>query len=129
MIYKIDISEKDNLLTVTPEGIYSMNKILDLVHIVIENPLFKPTTNLIIDIRAVKYTPVISEIFSISEFFVSMKKHFKGKTAIVVQGDVFYNMFKLSTMFVAKQGLKSNIFRDMEKALAWLAVPDSIELN
>ena len=125
MTYKIDISEKDNLVTVTPEGLYSLNKILDLIQIVIENPLYKPTYNSLIDMRDMKYTPVISEIFTISEFTVSMKNHFRGKTAIVVQGDVLYNMFKLSTMFVSKHGLKSNIFREPESALAWLAEPDT----
>ena len=125
MIYKLDISEQDNLVKVTPEGNYSMNNVLDLIQIILENPLYKPTNNILVDMRNMKYTPVINEIFAISEFIVSMKKHFRAKTAMVVQGDVLYTMFKLSTMFVVKQGLKSNVFHNVEDALTWLTDSDN----
>jgi hypothetical protein len=125
LLYKLDFSEGNSLVTVTPEGNYSMNNVLDLIRIVLEHPLYNPTNNILIDMSNMKYTPVISEIFTISEFTVSMKKHFKGKTAMIVQGDVLYSMFKLSTIFVAKQGLKSNIFHNVEDALTWLTNSDS----
>ena len=125
MIYKLEISEDTNLITVTAKGTYSLNEIMDLIYIVIKDPRYKPTYNAIIDLRELKYTPVISEIFKLSEFFISSKQHFKSKTGLVTNNESLYNLFKLSTMFVVKEGLKSNIFRNMEEALAWIADPDS----
>lgn len=129
MIYKLEISEDTNLITVTAKGTYSLNEIMDLIYIVIKDPRYKPTYNAIIDLRELKYTPVISEIFKLSEFFISSKQHFKSKTGLVTNNESLYNLFKLSTMFVVKEGLKSNIFRNMEEALAWIADPETPKVH
>ena len=129
MIYKLEISEEKNLMTVTVKGTYSLNEIMDLIYIVINDPRYKPTYNSIIDLRELKYTPVISEIFKLSEFFISSKQHFKSKTGLVTNNESLYNLFKLSTMFVVKEGLKSNIFRNMEEALAWIADPETPKVH
>ena len=108
-------------MTVIPSGDYSFKKIKD--------PLHKPTYNLPIDIRDVNYTPVVSKIFAISEFVISFKRIFKEKTAIVAKGEILYNMFIFSAMFVVKQGLDTYIFHNQEEALAWIADPDSIKVH
>ena len=129
LIYKLEISEETNLMTVTAKGTYSLNDIMDLIYIVIKDPRYIPTYNAIIDLRELKYTPVISEIFKLSEFFISSKQHFKSKTGLVTNNESLYNLFKLSTMFVVKEGLKSNIFRNMEEALAWIADPETPKVH
>ena len=63
MTYKLEISADNNLVTVTPEGAYSLKNIMDLIHIVIKDPQYKSSYNLLIDLRDVNYTPIISEIF------------------------------------------------------------------
>ena len=121
MTYNCEVSDESNLVTVTPKGTYSLKSIIDLIHIVIKDPQYKSTYDLLVDLRDMKYTPIVSEIFAISEFVVSFKQYFKGKTALVAKGELLYSMFKLSAMFVAKQGLKTNIFHEPEEALAWIA--------
>jgi len=125
MIYKLKISENDNLVAITARGIYSMKDIKKLIHLIIDDPHYKITFNTIIDIRAIQYTPIVSEISVISSFIVSLKHYFKGKTAIVAEGELIYSMFKLSTLLMTKQGLNSSIFHSPEEALAWIKDPDS----
>ncbi len=125
MIYELDISDENNLVTVTPKGPYSRKDILNLILIVVRDPLYKPIYNSIIDLRFIKYDLVISDVFAISEFILSVKKCFRRKTALVVHGEPLYNMFKLSAMFVSRQGLNTNIFHDPKEALAWIVEPDT----
>ncbi|MCK5153430.1 MAG: hypothetical protein KAQ93_03655 [Spirochaetales bacterium] len=129
VVYSIDISTTNHLVMVTAKGIYKLNEIKDLIHTVIKDPEYKPEYNSIIDIRDVKYTLTVSEIFSISDFILSFKHYFKGKTAIIAKGEILINMFKLSTMFISKHGLQTNIFLNYEEAIKWLEDPDSIKLH
>ncbi|MCK5201177.1 MAG: hypothetical protein KAR21_22640 [Spirochaetales bacterium] len=124
MIYKLNISKNNNLVTITARGIYSLKDIKRLIHLIIEDPHYKATYNIIIDISAIKYTPIVSEISVISSFIISLKHYFKGKTAIVAEGELIYSMFKLSTLLLTKQGLKSSIFHNPEEALTWIKDPD-----
>ena len=128
-VYNIEISAENSLVTVIAKGVYKLQEIKDLIHKVIKDPEYKPEYNSIIDIRDVKYTLTVSEIFSISDFVVSFKHYFKGKTAIIAKGEILINMFKLSTMFISKFGLKTNIFVDFEQANIWLKNPDSVKLH
>jgi hypothetical protein len=125
MIYKLEISEESNLITVTAKGPYSLNEILDLVYFVIKDPRYKPTYNIIIDMRELRYKPIIREIFKLSEFFISSKQYFKGQTGLVTKNKSLYNLFKLATLFVAKYNLNSDIFMNIEEALAWVRDPNS----
>ncbi len=125
MIYKLKISENENLVTVTARGNYSLKDIKRLIHLIVEEPHYKSNFNIIIDITGIIYTPIVSEIKVISDFLVSLKHYFKGTTAIVAEGDLIYSMFKLSTLLINKQGLRSNIFTSIEEALAWIMDQDS----
>lgn len=120
MIYKLKISKNEKLVTVTARGSYSLKDIKTLIHLIIEEPHYKSNFNILIDITDIIYTPIISEIKVISDFLVSLKHYFKGTTAIVAEGELIYSMFKLSTMLINKQGLKSSIFSTVEEALAWI---------
>ena len=120
MVYKLRISENENLVTVTARGSYSLKDIKRLIHLIVDEPHYKTSFNIIIDITGITYTPIISEIKVISDFLVSLKHYFKGITTIVAEGELIYSMFKLSTQLINKQGLKSNIFSTMEEALVWI---------
>lgn len=126
MVYKLRITEKENLVLVTARGSYSLKDIKTLIHLIVEEPHYKPNFNIIIDITGIIYTPIISEIKVISDFLVSLKHYFKGTTAIVAKGELIYSMFKLSTQLINKQGLKSNIFSTIEEALVWIKDQDSV---
>jgi hypothetical protein len=52
-----------------------------------------------------------------------------GNVAIIAKGELLVKMFKLSTMFVSREGLKSNIFIDPEKAMGWLENSNSITFH
>jgi len=120
VVYKLKISENENLVTVTARGSYSLKDIKRLIHLIVDEPHYKTNFNIIIDISGINYTPIVSEIKVISDFLVSLKHYFKGTTAIVAEGELIYSMFKLSTMLINKQGLKSNIFSTIDEALVWI---------
>ena len=128
-MYSLDISAENSLVTVTANGTYTLKNIKDLIHAVIKDPLYKSQYNSVIDIRDVIYTPEFNEVLAISNFVNSFKHYFKGKVAIIARGKILYNMFRLSTVFVSRQGIKSNIFIDPEEAMAWLENPAALQIH
>lgn len=76
MTFKLKFSLEKSLVTITPKGTYSVKDITALMMIVVSDPLYKPEYDLIVDIRDVKYTPIVSEILQISKFIITMKKNF-----------------------------------------------------
>ena len=128
-VYNLDISSENSLVTVTANGTYTLKNIKDLIHAVIKDPLYRSQYNSIIDIRDVIYTPEFNEVLAISNFVNSFKHYFKGKVAIIARGKILYNMFRLSTVFVSRQGIKSNIFMDPEEAMAWLENPATLQIH
>ena len=120
MNYNLIISEEKKLVSVSPEGNYNLKEIRDLINIVVNDPHYSPDFGFLVDMTKLSYIPVISEIYSISDFIISIKHSFLGKTAMITGHEVLYNLFKLSAMFVSKQGLRSRIFRNYEDALLWL---------
>ncbi len=128
-MYNLDISSENSLVTVTANGTYTLKNIKDLIHAVIKDPLYKSHYNSIIDIRDVIYTPEFNEVLAISNFVNSFKHYFKGKVAIIARGKILYNMFRLSTVFVSRQGIKSNIFMDPEEAMAWLENTAALQIH
>lgn len=129
MTYEIDISEENNLVTVTPKGTCTIIDMKALVYLVIKDPLYKSTYDLLIDKREVKYTPVVCEVLEVSQFLAPLKQHFEGKIALVIDSELFYSMFKLSSQYTSKNGFNSNVFHDPEEALAWIVDPESIKVH
>ena len=117
------------MVNITPKSAYSVKDITALMMIVVSDPLYQPEYDLIVDLRDVKYTPIVSEILQISKSIVTMKEHFKGKTALIASGDLLYSMFKITAQYTSGRGVEANIFRDIEEALAWIADPDSIKVH
>ncbi len=123
MIYDHTISPEKKIVHIVAEGNYSIKNIKQLVTIVTNDERYRPDFNTIVDIRKAKYTPVISEIMEISDFILTMKNSFKAKVALIVNGELLYNLFKLSANRSKKNGIKFDIFIDIEKAKNWIAEP------
>ena len=121
MIYDYSISPETKFVHIIANGNYSINDIKKLVEIITSDERYRPDFNSIVDIRKVKYTPIISEIMEISDFIITMKNSFKAKVALVVNGELLYNLFKLSANRSKKSGIKFEIFTDLEKAKNWIA--------
>ena len=120
MIYDYFISPETKFVHAIAKGNYSIKDIKKLVEIIISDERYKPYFNSIIDIRKVKYTPVVSEILEISDFIITMKNSFKAKVALLVNGEFLYTLFKLSANRSKKSGIKFDIFTDLEKAKNWI---------
>jgi len=73
LIYDYFISPETKFVHAIAKGNYSIKDIKKLVEIIISDERYKPYFNPIIDIRKVKYTPVVSEILEISDFIITMK--------------------------------------------------------
>ena len=120
MEYTYNVSTEMKCTTITPSGKYSLKDIKSLISMVISDPDYNPEFNVLLNLREVKYTPVVSEIIEISDFIVTMKKSFRAKTAIITKSELMYQMFKLSAHYTSKQGLRSNVFKDIDLAKKWL---------
>ena len=107
--------------TIIPSGKYSLKDIKSLISLVVSDPDYNPDYNVIVNLREVNYTPVVSEIIEISDFVVTIKQSFRAKTAIITKSELMYQMFKLAAHYTSKQGLRSNIFKDMDTAKEWLS--------
>lgn len=120
LIYDYSIKPENKIVRIVAEGNYSIKDIKKLVEIITSDKRYIPEFNSIVDIRKVKYTPAISEVLEISDFIISMKKSFKAKVTLVVNGELLYNLFKLSSNRSKKNGIRFEIFKDIEKAEKWV---------
>ena len=120
MEYTYNISNKMRRTIVTPSGRYSLTDIKKLISTVVSDPDFNPEYNVLLNLSGVKYIPVVSEIIEISDFIVTMKQSFRAKTAIITKSELMHQMFKLSAHYTSKQGLRSNVFKDIDFAIKWL---------
>ena len=123
MIYDYSILPEKKFVHIIANGNYSINDIKNLVELVTNDERYRPEFNSIVDIQDVKYTPVISEIIDFSDFIITMKKSFKAKVALVVKGEILYNLFKISSHHSNKNGIKVDIFNDLQKAKHWISKP------
>jgi len=55
-------------------------------------------------------TPLVSEIIEFSDFIIKMKVSFKAKVALLVKGEILYNLFKISSHLSNKNSIKIDIF-------------------
>jgi len=120
MDYDYSISPENKFVHVIGKGNYGINDIKKLVSIITNDKRYNSDFNSIIDIRNVKYTPAVSEIIELSDFFIVMKKSFKSKVAIVVKSELLFNLFKISSHYTNKNNIKTNIFLDSSKAREWI---------
>ena len=123
MIYDYSILPEKKFVHITANGNYSIKDIKNLVELVTNDVRYRPEFNSIVDIQNVKYTPVVSEIIEFSDFIITMKKSFKAKVALVVKGEIVYNLFKISSHHSNKSGIKVDIFTDLQKAKNWISEP------
>ncbi|MCD6396543.1 MAG: hypothetical protein J7L71_03305 [Spirochaetaceae bacterium] len=120
MIYNYSISPEKKIVRITADGNYSIANIKNLVELITKDDRYMPDFNSIVDIRKVKYTPVVSEIMEFSDFILTMKNSFKAKVVLVVNGELLYNLFNLSANHSNKNGIRFDIFTDIEKAKNWI---------
>lgn len=123
MIYDYSISPETKFVHIIANGNYSISDIKSLIELITHDERYMSDFNSIVDIQDVKYTPVVSEIIDFSDFIITMKKSFKAKVALVVKGEILYNLFKISSHHSNKSGIKVNIFTDLQKAKQWISEP------
>ncbi len=119
--YNFFISPEQNYVHIKAEGKYSIGDIKTLIEVVTHDERYNPSFNSLVDIRNISYTPVVSEIMDFADFIKATKQFFKAKVALVVKGDVIYNLFKLSSHLSRKNGIMVSIFNDITEAEAWIA--------
>ena len=123
MIYDYSILPEKKFVHIVANGNYSISDIKNLIELVTNDERYRPEFNSLVDIQDVKYTPVVSEIIEFSDFIITMKKSFKAKVALVVKGEIVYNLFKISSHHSNKNGIKVDIFTDLQKAKNWISKP------
>jgi len=123
LIYDYSISPETRFVHIIANGNYSISDIKNLIELVTNDERYRPEFNSIVDIQDVKYTPVVSEIIDFSNFIITIKKSFEAKVALVVKGEILYNLFKISSHLSNKNGIKVDIFTDLEKAKNWITEP------
>lgn len=118
--YEINISVQRKLVSVKPYGEYDLRGIQNLIDEIIKNPRFDPSYDIILDQLDTKYSPLVGEIYELCKFLAKRKSSFQGKTAIIIENDVLHNLYKLATMFMAKEGMTTYLFKTVDEALDWL---------
>lgn len=120
MEYNFFILPEQKYVRITAKGKYSIGDIKTLIEIVTQDEHYNPAFNSLVDIREISYTPVVSEIMDFADFIKAAKQCFKAKVALVVKGDVIYNLFKLSSNLSRKDGIMVSIFTDITEAESWI---------
>lgn len=120
MIYNYSISPEKKIVYIAANGNYSIADIKKLIEIITGNERYRPEFNSIVDIRKVKYTPVVSEVMELSDFIITMKESFKAKVSLVVNSEFLCNLFKISANHSKKNGIRFEIFTDLDKAEKWI---------
>ena len=123
MIYDYSISTETKLVHIIANGNYSIKDIKNLVELVTNDERYRPEFNSIVDIQDVKYTPVVSEIIEFSDFIITMKESFKAKVALVVKGEIIYNLFKIAAHHANNNDIQIDLFTNLEKAKNWISEP------
>ncbi|MDA3812095.1 MAG: hypothetical protein PF518_17385 [Spirochaetaceae bacterium] len=120
MKYVYNISEKNKLISISQCDLYSFQEVKGLINVIIKDPQYKPTYNFLIDLREIKYTPIIDEMKELSEYLISLKKHFGGVSIIISNNDVHHDLFRYAATLVSKKGLKIRHFYNPEHAKRWI---------
>ena len=121
MKYCISFSEEKSLINICQQDSYSFKEIELLINEIYRDPRYKPTYNFLIDIRKIRHTPIVQEMYELAELISLKGKSFKGNTAIVTENEVHHYLVKLAMMMVlSKTGIKNRVFQHPEQALNWL---------
>ena len=110
----------DQLVSIAQQNLQSFNEIKFLINEIVNDPLYNPSYNFLVDLREIKYTPIIKEMQEFAQYIISIKDFFQGNTAIISNNEVHQYLFKLAMITVSKQGLQSRIFSKPEYAVIWL---------
>jgi hypothetical protein len=115
-----EISDQKNLIQIVQQEYYSFCDFKSLVEAIIQDPRYKPEYNVLIDLRGIKYTPVVRDMMVLSEYMSNLIEHYKGSTAIITHNCTHHYLLKLATIQAGKNGFKSRIFCEPEYAQLWL---------
>lgn len=121
MKYSYDISENNNLVSISQQDLYSFEENKKILDQIINDPRFNKSFDFLIDIRGIKHTPIVREMRELAAFIISRKEHLKGRAAIISDNEVHHYFAKLAmTIVTGTTGNKSRVFCNTEEALDWL---------
>ena len=80
-----------------------------------------PRIRVLWDLREARFTLSTSEIRDLAEFAKEHSPFAQLRMAFVVTRDLEFGLLRMFEVFREARSVRTAVFRDMEKALAWLA--------
>jgi hypothetical protein len=91
----------------------------------------KPAAGMLIDAR--ESVPIrrrtSAEIRSTAMTIASGQRHFSGRVAVVATTEATFGLIRMGVTRSLIDGLETQLFRDYERAMAWLATPVRMALD
>ena len=80
---------------------------------------------MLIDARAVEFTPSAHEIEQFARQLGRFKEDVRGRVAVLVEGSLEFGLARMTCSVAEANGFPMRPFTDLEEARAWLDVEDS----
>ena len=81
-----------------------------------------PRVRVLWDLREAQFNLSSTEVRFLAEFTKQHSPFSHLRMAFVVAGDLEYGLVRMFEVFRETEGVRTAVFRDMEKALGWLAI-------
>ena len=111
------------LLVVTAAGDYSFEEIRGLLDRAVADTRGASPMAVLADARASRKNPPVSELRATASYIGTIRHAFGPRVAIVVGRASHYGLGRMLQAFLEPEGLDLRIFRDLERARAWLEEP------
>lgn len=128
MPFNFKIEPEFNLVILKHIGTISDDEFLSYYKSLFNNDSFDPSMNLIIDLEntdsSTRSSEVLYQLAGIFRHKFSQTKTYP-KIAIIAPKDLSFGLARTYEAFIDKVPVKFNVFREKEKAYAWLEIPDN----
>ncbi len=113
---------ESNIVVIAMEGDYSVEEIYNTAQQVLAHPQIPASPKLLLDLRhSASIAKRSSEsVNRVARFFGSISARFSNKIALVAANDLQYGLMRMGSAGAESRGVKSEVFRTLDDAQAWL---------
>lgn len=128
MEYTYKISKTHCYVSIVLKDLTTCQGVKMLLDEIVSDKKYNRSYNFLVDLRQLKYTPIIPEMEQLSKCVISFKEHLHGSVALVTNNEIQHYLFKYAAILLSKNGLKYRVFCEPENALNWLLDYDNASL-
>ena len=121
MPFQLTINPHNRLVVIVGTGVTDEAEFRAILLQAVADPAFEAGYHVLVDARALEYTPTTSETHRFVEFHLSHEELRRSKVAVVVTKLVDYGMANMFAILCDLQNAQVRSFRSLEEAEEWLA--------